>query len=124
MNNENAKVILNKIIMDLVYKQLSVIQKDLMDNTSSSFATNKKKDEQLFDSFANFRFAVLDGIFYNGKNLDIRFIKEPAREVLLSILKILKPSRSAIDIEYDVLGDIVHTYLAEQQPDNNISSNN
>jgi hypothetical protein len=124
MSNENTKVILNKIIMDLVYKQLSVIQKDLMENINSNSTTNKKKDEQLFDSFANFRFAVLDGIFYNGNNLDIRFIKEPAKEVLLSILKILKPSSSAIDIEYDVLGDVVDTYLAEQKHDNNISHNN
>jgi hypothetical protein len=123
IDNENAKVILNEIIMDLVYKQLSVIQKDLMENTTSSrFANITNKDEQLFDYFANQKFAVLDTIFYydenfyDGKTLDIRFIKQPAKEVLLSILKILKPSRSAIDIKYYVLGDIIHTYLAEQQP--------
>jgi DNA-binding HxlR family transcriptional regulator len=123
IDNENAKVILNKITMDLLYKQLSVIQKDLMENTTSSprFANITNKDEQLFDYFANQKFAVLDTLFYydenfyDGKTLDIRFIKQPAKEVLLSILNILKPSRRAIDIKYDVLGDIIHTYLEEEQ---------
>ncbi len=36
INSKNARVILNKITMDLVYKQLSVIQKDLMENIESS----------------------------------------------------------------------------------------
>ena len=36
INNKNVRVILNKITMDLVYKQLSVIQKDLMENIESA----------------------------------------------------------------------------------------
>jgi len=35
INSENARVILNKITMDLVYKQLLVIQKDLRENIKS-----------------------------------------------------------------------------------------
>jgi hypothetical protein len=35
INSENARVILNNITMDLVYKQLLVIQKDFRENIKS-----------------------------------------------------------------------------------------
>jgi hypothetical protein len=35
ISSENARVILNKITMDLVYKQLLIIQKDLRENIKS-----------------------------------------------------------------------------------------
>ena len=43
IDSENVKVILNKVIMDLVYKQLSLIQKDLMENNLSSYEQHKHR---------------------------------------------------------------------------------
>ena len=95
MNNENAKAMLDHIIMDLLSNQFTFIQKDL-DNSGLHYNEDNNKDEPLFDHLAREKFAVMDFIFAEGKSLEIRVIKGEAIEALSSILSILKPSKKLL----------------------------
>ncbi len=115
VDNENAKIILNKIVMDLLSNQVRMIQKNRAETTNSDDNDDTDKDEQPFDHVATEKFGVLDYIFDDGKDLQIRFINREAKDALLSILRILKPSKKAIDHEYDAIGEVVDIYLKEQE---------
>jgi DNA-binding HxlR family transcriptional regulator len=120
IENENTMAILNKIITDLLARQITVIQKDLEDNAISQYDDDENKDGQLSDYVATEKFAILDILFANTGYLENRFINKEAKEVLSSILNILKPSKKAIhyEYEYDAIGEIIDTYVKEQNNKN------
>jgi DNA-binding HxlR family transcriptional regulator len=116
IENENAMIILNKIITDLLFVQISFIREDIEDKNKANLQLDNEDEQEqrhLFDYVVEEKFGILGYIFKEEKSLKIRFTNEEAKQVLLAILNIFRPSKKAMHHPYydSAIGDLVKTYF-------------
>ena len=116
IENDNATTILNKIITDLLFRQISFIREDIEDKDKTNLQLDNEYEQEqrhLFDYVVEEKFGILGYIFKEEKSLKIRFTNEEAKQVLLAILNIFKPPKKAMHHPYydSAIGELVKTYF-------------
>jgi hypothetical protein len=116
IENEFAVAVLNKILTDLLSRQISFIREDIEDKNKANLQLDNEDEQEqrhLFDYVVEEKFGILGYIFKEGKILKIRFTNEEAKQVLLAILNIFRPSKKAMHHPYydSAIGELVKTYF-------------